>query len=53
MRLRGKIAQVNKITAKLGDGKSVRVLDIGPKFVDASGNIDAAKDLYQGGFFCI
>jgi lysophospholipase L1-like esterase len=45
--IRAKIKQVNALTAKFDDGKTVRVLDVGPKFLDAGGNIDPAKDLFQ------
>ncbi len=37
--LRTKINDVNKIIAKLDDGKTVRYLDIGPKFLDADGSL--------------
>ena len=37
--LRTKIDDVNKIIAKLDDGKMVRYLDIGPKFLDEDGGL--------------
>ncbi len=45
--LRHKIAAINQIISKLDDGKNVRYLDIGNKFLDADGNIstDAMPDL--------
>ena len=36
---RATIAEINKTIAKLHDGKRVFYLDIGPKFLDADGNI--------------
>lgn len=40
-----KIKAVNKLTAKLDDGKNVRFLDMGAKFVDRQGK--AVDNLYQ------
>lgn len=37
--LQPKIKEINAIIAKLDDGKSVKYLDIGDKFLDASGNL--------------
>jgi lysophospholipase L1-like esterase len=37
--VRGTIAEINKIIARLDDGDRVRYLDIGAKFLDAAGNI--------------
>ncbi len=37
--VRGVIAEINKIISKLHDGGRVHYLDIGAKFLDASGNI--------------
>lgn len=37
--LQPKIRQINALIAKLDDGKHVRFLDIGNKFLDASGNL--------------
>jgi lysophospholipase L1-like esterase len=34
-----KIQEINKIIAKLDDGKSVRYLDIGPKFLGSDKNL--------------
>ncbi|HLX63953.1 MAG TPA: GDSL-type esterase/lipase family protein [Planctomycetota bacterium] len=48
--LRAKIKSINAITAKLDDGKNVRFLDMGPKFVDASGNIAPEKEFFQADF---
>lgn len=48
--MRDRIRQVNALTAKFDDGKAVRFLDVGAKFVDAGGNIDAEKDFYQPDF---
>jgi lysophospholipase L1-like esterase len=39
--VRDKIADINKIIAKLHDGNRVQYLDIGAGFLDASGNIPA------------
>jgi lysophospholipase L1-like esterase len=36
---RGKIKEINKIIAKLDDGKKVRYLDIGDKFLEKDGNM--------------
>jgi lysophospholipase L1-like esterase len=45
--IRGKIKDINKIIAKLDDGKRVVYLDIGDKFLDADGNLsrDVMPDL--------
>jgi beta-glucosidase len=40
---RARIAEVNRLIANLDDGKQVRFLDIGSKFLDADGNV--RKDL--------
>jgi lysophospholipase L1-like esterase len=40
--LRKKIDDVNKIIAKLDDGKTVRYLDIGPKFLEGDGSLSKA-----------
>lgn len=40
--LRKKIGDVNKIIAKLDDGKTVRYLDIGPKFLQDDGSLTKA-----------
>ncbi|MEI6233766.1 MAG: GDSL-type esterase/lipase family protein [Planctomycetota bacterium] len=45
--VRDKIRSINSASAKFNDGSSVRFVDIGAKFTDASGNIDLDKDLYQ------
>jgi lysophospholipase L1-like esterase len=37
--VRATIAEINRIIAKLHDGDRVHYLDIGPKFLDAAGNI--------------
>lgn len=37
--VRAKIAQINEIIAKLDDGKNVRYLDIGPKFLTPDGTL--------------
>lgn len=37
--IRAKLAQVNTLIAKLDDGKMVRFLDIGPKFLEADGTL--------------
>ena len=42
-----KIKAINAELAKLDDGKTVRYLDIGPKFLDAEGNIP--KDIMPDG----
>jgi lysophospholipase L1-like esterase len=42
-----KITEINKIIAKLDDGKTIRYLDIGDKFKDASGHIP--KEIMQDG----
>ena len=39
--VRGTISQINSIVSKLHDGNRVHYLDIGAKFLDASGNIPA------------
>jgi lysophospholipase L1-like esterase len=39
--VRGTIAQINTIISRLHDGNRVHYLDIGAKFLDASGNIPA------------
>jgi beta-glucosidase len=39
--VRGTISQINTIVSRLHDGKRVHYLDIGPKFLDAEGNIPA------------
>jgi lysophospholipase L1-like esterase len=36
---RARIAAVNRLIAKLDDGKHVRFVDIGPKFLDTDGNV--------------
>lgn len=36
---RKKVNEINEIIAKLGDGKTVKYLDIGDKFLDANGEI--------------
>ena len=36
---RAQVALINTVIAKLDDGKMVKFLDIGPKFLDASGNV--------------
>jgi lysophospholipase L1-like esterase len=41
--VRAKLAEINSIIAKLHDGDRVQYLDIGPKFLDAGGNI--SKDI--------
>ncbi len=38
---RPKIAKINEIISKLDDGKTIRFLDIGPKFLDEAGEIPA------------
>ena len=38
-KFRGKIKEVNATLAKLGDGKRVKYLDIGDKFLDPSGDL--------------
>ncbi len=38
---RARVAEVNKIIAKLDNGSSIRYLDIGPKFLDAQGELPA------------
>lgn len=44
---RARIAEVNRLIAKLDDGKHVRFLDIGSQFLDADGNVrkDLTSDL--------
>jgi len=41
----GRIAKINAITAKLDDGKTVRYLDMGGKFLESPGKVKA--DLYN------
>lgn len=45
--VRTTIAEINKRIAKLDDGEHVHYLDIGPKFLDADGNI--SKDIMSDG----
>ena len=41
-KLNPKIAEINTIIAKLDDGKMVKYLDIGPKFLTADGGLEKA-----------
>ena len=45
--LRDKIKQINIALSKLSNGSTVRFVDMGLRLVDANGNIDLDKDLYQ------
>jgi lysophospholipase L1-like esterase len=49
--VRGAISQINAIISKLHDGNRVHYLDIGPKFLDATGAIprDVMSDLLHPG----
>ena len=41
--VRDRIKQINAVAAKLDDGKNVRYLDLGPKFLEADGSIAPDK----------
>jgi lysophospholipase L1-like esterase len=49
--VRQQVVQINSLIAKLGDGKNVRFLDIGPKFLEPDGTLskEVMSDLLHPG----